>query len=714
MLRHRPRRATPVAASPAAVVAALLASCVLAAAAAAGDGARATHSRSESRGVTSAFQRPPAHPALDLADARVRPARPRGRALRASDSFDAPEQVHLLPGGPNEMVVVWASASVADVDAVVRYASEESLVQDRRRSFRTAAVHTTAYTAQLCLGESMSVDPAMGDRHPVDLEALVALANTSAWAPRDAGNFFAADGLDAVVPDGWFRSPPWEKAICLAYNNPDSQYQSPFIRTARLVGLEPGATYRYALPGDEAEEGDGSGDVSRKKSARTFAALPAPGSRPATNQGALVLGVVGDTGQTEVTHAVFEHLGSATTTAPRVDLVLHTGDLSYADGHPPRWDAFGRLSEALFSRTPVLATPGNHDVTLNGLESTAYRTRYPSPHAASKSPSPDWWSLDVGLVHVVGLSSYAPAGERRAVAGLRAARAADAFGLDGAVARSMAAWLKGDLDAVDREKTPWVVVMFHAPWYNSNRGHFKEAERQRWFLERTLYDGGVDFVLNGHVHAYERSRAVFDWKNDVCGPTHLVVGDGGNYEGPYGGGWRAPQPDWSAFREGSFGAGRLVIENATDARWTWHRTTCVENGGVTRFNETWYVPVAESSANATNGSRTCRSSNDVSAQAMAPVDFARFKRDPALCPNRAGSGGARGAGSGPRADARDEARDGGGARKADAFFEAFLGAGWAATAVALAWALAALRRERRGAGAFRHARLQLGDDDDSL
>ena len=135
---------------------------------------------------------------------------------------------------------------------------------------------------------------------------------------------------------------------------------------------------------------------------------------------------------------------------------------------------------------------------------------------------------------------------------------------------------------------------------------------------------------------------MFDWKNDVCGPTHLVVGDGGNYEGPYGGGWRAPQPDWSAFREGSFGAGRLVIENATDARWTWHRTTCVESGGVTRFNETWYVPVAESSANATN---TCRSSNDVSAQAMAPVDFARFKRDPALCPNRAGggSGAARGA-----------------------------------------------------------------------
>jgi hypothetical protein len=190
--------------------------------------------------------------------------------------------------------------------------------------------------------------------------------------------------------------------------------------------------------------------------------------------------------------------------------------------------------------------------------------------------------------------------------------------------------------------------------------------------------------------------------------VHLVVGDGGNYEGPYGGGWRDPQPEWSAFREGSFGAGRLVLENATDATWTWHRTTCVESGGVTRFNETWYVPVDEPSGGGANGSGSpCKSSNDVSAQAMAPVDFARFARDPALCPNRAGSGSRE-----RRDDARDEndSRDGGGGSSAVAV-EAFLAVGWAATAAALAWALAALRRERRGASAFRHAQLQLGDDD---
>ena len=150
------------------------------------------------------------------------------------------------------------------------------------------------------------------------------------------------------------------------------------------------------------------------------------------------------------------------------------------------------------------------------------------------------------------------------------------FGLAGSLAFAMREWLVRDLASVDRSKTPWVIVMFHVPWYNSNQGHYKEAERHRWGLEKVLYDAGVDVILNGHVHSYERSSWVYDWRPDACGPTHLVVGDGGNYEGPYGGSWRTPQPDWSKFREGSFGAGRLTIYNETAARWRWHRTTCVE------------------------------------------------------------------------------------------------------------------------------------------
>ena len=44
---------------------------------------------------------------------------------------------------------------------------------------------------------------------------------------------------------------------------------------------------------------------------------------------------------------------------------------------------------------------------------------------------------------------------------------------------------------------------------------------------------GVDLVLNGHVHAYERTHPMYKYKPDTCGPIYITIGDGGNVEGPY-------------------------------------------------------------------------------------------------------------------------------------------------------------------------------------
>ena len=36
-----------------------------------------------------------------------------------------------------------------------------------------------------------------------------------------------------------------------------------------------------------------------------------------------------------------------------VDLILHAGDLAYADGNGLRWDSYGRLGEKLFAAVPT-------------------------------------------------------------------------------------------------------------------------------------------------------------------------------------------------------------------------------------------------------------------------------------------------------------------------------------------------------------------------
>ena len=55
--------------------------------------------------------------------------------------------------------------------------------------------------------------------------------------------------------------------------------------------------------------------------------------------------------------------------------------------------------------------------------------------------------------------------------------------------------LEADLGKVDRKTTPWVIVLLHAPWYNTNLGHKGEGESMSKAMEDLLYKARVDVVL---------------------------------------------------------------------------------------------------------------------------------------------------------------------------------------------------------------------------
>eukprot|EP00966_Prymnesium_polylepis_P096586 2237706-Prymnesium_polylepis.2 len=136
------------------------------------------------------------------------------------------------------------------------------------------------------------------------------------------------------------------------------------------------------------------------------------------------------------------------------------GDLSYADGYISRWDSYARMMEPLSAVIPVMTAGGNHELS-SGEAWLSYNVRYPMPYRAAGSLSNLWWSRDVGPIHVIALCTYA-------------ATAANSL---------QHRWLRRDLAAVDRAQTPWLVVMMHAPWYNSNHGHRDEAELMRQDME---------------------------------------------------------------------------------------------------------------------------------------------------------------------------------------------------------------------------------------
>ena len=58
-------------------------------------------------------------------------------------------------------------------------------------------------------------------------------------------------------------------------------------------------------------------------------------------------------------------------------------------------------------------------------------------------------------------------------------------------------WFLNDIARVDRGKTPWVIVGWHQPQYNSYQVHYKEFECGRLEIEPFLYANGVDIVMHG-------------------------------------------------------------------------------------------------------------------------------------------------------------------------------------------------------------------------
>ncbi|KAM1006175.1 hypothetical protein EV1_002851 [Malus domestica] len=111
-----------------------------------------------------------------------------------------------------------------------------------------------------------------------------------------------------------------------------------------------------------------------------------------------------------------------------------------------------------------------------------------------------------------------------------------------------------------------------------------------WFLKYR-----VDVVFAGHVHAYERSERVsnvaYNIVNGICkpvkdqsAPVYITIGDGGNIEG-LATNMTEPQPDYSAYREASFGHATFDIKNRTHAYYSWHRN---QDGYAVKADSIWF------------------------------------------------------------------------------------------------------------------------------
>jgi 3',5'-cyclic AMP phosphodiesterase CpdA len=220
---------------------------------------------------------------------------------------------------------------------------------------------------------------------------------------------------------------------------------------------------------------------------------------------------------------------------------LFNGDLCYANLAEDRvrtwWDFWENNSRSARKR-PWMPSAGNHENELgNGpIGYLAYQTYFSVPEAAGQTDLTRglWYAFTAGSVRVISLANddiiYQDGG--------------DSY-VRGYSAGAQKAWLEAELVATQRDRDiDWIVVCMHQVAISTaDKANGADLGiRQEWL---PLFDKyGVDLVLCGHEHHYERSHPLkgcdanstltprptataTDVIDTSKGAVHIVLGGGG-------------------------------------------------------------------------------------------------------------------------------------------------------------------------------------------
>ncbi|WP_405722728.1 metallophosphoesterase family protein [Streptomyces sp. NBC_01537] len=260
---------------------------------------------------------------------------------------------------------------------------------------------------------------------------------------------------------------------------------------AALDGLRPGTTYYYGV----GHEGFDPATASAFATIGTFTTAPAHHER-------FVFTAFGDQGVS------YHALGNdAVILAQNPSFHLHAGDICYADSsgsgqstdtYDARvWDQFLAQTETVASRVPWMVAVGNHDMEAwyspNGYGGQDARWTLPG-NGPDAEKLPGVYSFTYGNVAVVALDANDISYEIPAN-----------YGISGG---KQTAWLDKKLGELRKQSgVDFIVVFFHHCSYSTTTSHASEGGVQETWVP--LFEKhGVDLVINGHNHVYERTDAI--------------------------------------------------------------------------------------------------------------------------------------------------------------------------------------------------------------
>ncbi len=249
-------------------------------------------------------------------------------------------------------------------------------------------------------------------------------------------------------------------------------------------GLQPNTRYYYAV-------GD-SNRVLAGGDADHFFVTPPPAGIPKPMR----IWVLGDSGTANANAAAVRDAYVAETGGDHTELWLMLGDNAYPLGTDAEYQtAVFAMYPELLRQSVLWPTAGNHDTYDGANQTWPYFDVFTLPTAGEAggvaSGEEAYYSFDFANVHFVVLDSTYQ---------------------DRSPGGAMLTWLVADLADTPQE---WIVAFWHHPPYSKGShdsdnlaGNDLQLVEMRENAVPLLEDQGVDLVLSGHSHSYERSYLI--------------------------------------------------------------------------------------------------------------------------------------------------------------------------------------------------------------
>lgn len=195
------------------------------------------------------------------------------------------------------------------------------------------------------------------------------------------------------------------------------------------------------------------------------------------------------------------------------DVFLHLGDMAYNSGLFTEFEErFFEVYRDFMHRVPVFPTMGNHE----------FKTRSGQPYldvyylfeqAWREEDQERYYSFDYGNVHFTCLDSN------------DGTLVPIYLDVNGRMDDDMFDWMIEDITGSDAD---WKIVFMHHPFYSSSERGVRWSNVDRF--RRLLEEAGVDLILVGHDHHYERTVPLVGrcTSPEPNGITEIIAGGGGS------------------------------------------------------------------------------------------------------------------------------------------------------------------------------------------